>query len=49
MRWAWIPAGILGLIGILILVAAEDLINYIWPSAFILAGLFLVVRSIRRK
>jgi hypothetical protein len=49
MRWAWIPAGILGLMGVLILVAAEDLINYIWPSAIILAGIFLVVRSIRRK
>jgi hypothetical protein len=49
LRWAWIPAGILGLIGVLILVAAEDLINYIWPSAIILTGIFLVFRSIRRK
>ena len=49
MRWAWIPAGILGLIGMLILVAAENLINYIWPSALILAGLILLIRSITRK
>jgi hypothetical protein len=49
MRWAWIPAGILGLMGVLILIAAEDLINYIWPLALILAGIVLVVRSIRRK
>lgn len=49
MRWAWIPAGILGLMGLLILIAAEDLINYMWPSALILAGILLVVRSIRRK
>jgi hypothetical protein len=48
MHWAWIPASILGLMGILILATAEDLINYIWPSALILAGLFLVGRSIRR-
>jgi len=49
MRWAWIPAGILGLMGVLILIAEENLINYIWPSALILAGLLLVTRSIRRK
>jgi NADH:ubiquinone oxidoreductase subunit 2 (subunit N) len=29
MRWAWIPAAILGLMGLLILIAAEELINYI--------------------
>ncbi|MFZ0534509.1 MAG: hypothetical protein WAM09_15135 [Anaerolineales bacterium] len=49
MRWAWIPAGILGLMGVLILIAAEDLINYIWPLALILAGIVLVARSINRK
>jgi len=49
MRWAWIPAAILGLMGVLILIAAENLINYIWPSALILSGLLLVIRSIRRK
>jgi hypothetical protein len=47
MRWAWIPAGILGLMGILIIFAAENLINYIWPSALILAGILLVGRSFR--
>jgi hypothetical protein len=31
MRWAWIPAGILVLMELLLLVAAENLINYIWP------------------
>lgn len=49
MRWAWIPAGILGLMGILILLAAEDLINYIWPSALIIVGVLMVGRSLRRK
>jgi hypothetical protein len=49
MRWAWIPAAILGLMGLLILIAAEELINYIWPSALILAGLLLIGRSLRRK
>lgn len=49
MRWGWIPAGILGLMGILILLTAEDLINYIWPSALILAGILLVGRSLRSR
>jgi ABC-type phosphate transport system auxiliary subunit len=49
MRWAWIPAAILGLMGLLILIAAEELINYIWPSALIFAGLLLIGRSLRRK
>lgn len=49
MRWAWIPAAILGLMGVLILIAAENLINYIWPSALILAGIYLIIRSITRK
>lgn len=49
MRWAWIPAAILGIFGLLILLAAEAYINYVWPSALILAGLLLVIRSIVRK
>jgi len=49
MRWAWIPAAILGIFGLLILLAAEAYINYVWPSALILAGLLLVIRSVVRK
>jgi len=48
MRWAWIPAGILGVIGLLLLMAVEEYINYIWPSALILGGLVLIGRSLRR-
>jgi hypothetical protein len=49
MHWAWIPAAILGLMGLLILIAAEEYINYIWPSTLILAGILLVGRSLIRK
>lgn len=49
MRWAWIPAAILGIFGILILAAAEAYINYVWPAALILGGFLLVIRSIVRK
>src|SRR4030042_2515158 len=48
MQWAWIPAGILGLFGLLLLMAVEEYINYIWPSALILGGIILVGRSFRR-
>jgi hypothetical protein len=49
MRWAWIPAGILGVIGLLILASQEYLINYIWPIALILAGAVLLIRFFVRK
>ena len=49
MRWAWIPAGILGLFGLIIMIAAEEYINYIWPSALILCGILLVGRSLKRN
>ncbi len=48
MRWAWIPASVLSLMGALILVAAEELINYIWPAALIVGGVFLIWRSFRK-
>lgn len=49
MRWAWVPAIILGLIGILILVSSENLIKYIWPAAIMLIGLLLIIRAFRRE
>jgi hypothetical protein len=49
MRWAWIPAGILGVIGILLLASQEYLINYVWPAALIIGGAQLIIRALRRK
>jgi hypothetical protein len=49
MRWAWIPALILGVIGLLIVVSQENLINYLWPAALILGGAVLIIRSFARK
>ncbi len=49
MRWAWIPAIILGVMGILILVAAVNLINYIWPILLLVAGVWLIIRSVVRR
>jgi hypothetical protein len=45
MKWAFIPAGIMIAMGLLITAALSPLINYIWPVALILAGLLLVFRA----
>jgi hypothetical protein len=49
MRWAWIPAVILGLIGILVLAESSNVIGYLWPAALILAGLFFIWRTVRAR
>lgn len=49
MRWAWIPALILSVIGLLIVVSQENLINYLWPAALILGGAVLIIHSFARK
>jgi hypothetical protein len=47
MKWAYIPAGILGGIGLLILIAWTAVINYLWALGLIAVGLFLLLRAIR--
>jgi hypothetical protein len=49
MRWAWIPAVVLGLIGIFILAASSDIHGYLWPIALILLGLIFIWRTIRNQ
>jgi len=49
MRWAFIPAVILGVIGLLIMVAMPTVINYLWALALIAAGLILLVRALRTR
>ena len=46
-RWAWIPAGILMVLGIFIFAAAEAMLAYLWPLALILVGVFMIFRSMR--
>lgn len=47
MRWAYIPAAIFGVMGVLFLVAAISLFEYVFPAAILLAGLYLVWRALR--
>jgi hypothetical protein len=49
MRWAFIPAVILTIIGLLILVALSSLINYIWAVALIAGGLIIILRAFRTR
>lgn len=49
MRWAWIPAGILTFMGVIFMAAAGELLMYIWPAALILAGVFLLLRSLHGR
>jgi hypothetical protein len=47
MKWAWIPAIILVLIGLIVYFAAEDLLVYLLPAVLLIAGGFLIWRAIR--
>jgi len=47
MKWAFIPAGILILIGFLLISPLMPLINYLWPAALILLGVYFILRNLR--
>lgn len=42
LRWAFIPAVVLVIMGLLISAASSSIINYIWPVVLILGGIYLV-------
>lgn len=44
MRWAYWPAGVLGIMGFLATVSLMDFANYIWAVLLIGAGVFLLFR-----
>lgn len=44
-RWALIPAGILGLLGVLLILSLGGLINYIWALGLIGVGVYLLGRA----
>ena len=47
MKWAFIPAVILMIIGVFMVTPLLPLLNYVWPAALILAGGYLIVRNFR--
>lgn len=46
MKWAFIPAAVLLIMGLLITAAATSLINYVWPIVIILGGIYLLWRAV---
>lgn len=49
MAWALFPAGLCALIGLLILTATTTALPIVWPIALILAGLYLIYRTLRSR
>ncbi len=47
-RWAFIPAAILGLIGILIILASAELAKYVVPVGLLGGGIYLLLRGYTR-
>lgn len=46
MTWAWYPAVVLAVIGLIIAVASQNLFRYFWPLILILGGLVLIFRTL---
>lgn len=49
MKWALIPAGVLAIMGVLMLLSLGGIINYIVPAALILIGAVLVGRVLMKR
>ena len=49
MRWALIPAAVLLIMGLVIMAAAVEILNYLWPAALILVGVYLIFRVARSQ
>ncbi|MEJ2600346.1 MAG: hypothetical protein P8Z00_18570 [Anaerolineales bacterium] len=46
MSWAWIPAGILSFMGLVLFATSGSFIGYLWPLIIIAAGGFLIFRTL---
>jgi hypothetical protein len=44
-RWAFIPAGILTVLGLLLFAPIQSVLNYIWPAALVGLGVYILVRN----
>jgi hypothetical protein len=49
LKWAFIPAGVLLVMGILLLAQALEILGYIWPLALIAAGLYVLYRAVAAR
>ena len=44
-RWAFIPAGILTVLGLLLFAPLQSALNYVWPVALIGLGIYVLLRN----
>ncbi len=49
MRWAWIPAAVLSIMGLIFLAQSAELLVYVWPLALIAVGLIFLFRALAGK
>ena len=49
MRWAWIPAGVMFVMGAIFLGIALAAFKYIWPAAIIAVGLYILYRALFKR
>jgi len=47
--WALYPAGILLLIGILVILGATNLINLVWPAVLLIAGGYTLLKALKKS
>ena len=45
MKWALIPAGIMAVMGVMLMLMVGNLINFIWPIVLIIGGGYLLLRA----
>jgi hypothetical protein len=44
-RWAFIPAGVLSVLGILLIAPIQSLFNYVWPIILVGLGVYILIRN----
>lgn len=49
LRWAFVPAAVLGVMGVLLMMSAVQLAGAIWPLVLIAAGIALLYRNRHRE
>jgi hypothetical protein len=49
LRWALIPAGIMGVIGVMLFFSLGGMVNYVWPIILIAAGGLILLRVLRPR
>jgi hypothetical protein len=44
-RWAFIPAGVLGVLGLVMIAPIQSVVNYVWPVILVGVGIFILIRN----